>query len=77
LRRLKDVYAAVGVADEGKPQSADDRFVSDFRSAVVARLSDSDLNVEVIAAEMEFSRVQLYRKVRALTGLSPVEIILF
>ena len=38
-------------------------------------MGDSELNVEVIAAEMGLSRVQLYRKVKALTDASPVEMI--
>jgi len=38
-------------------------------------LSDSDLSVEDIGKEMCLSRVQLYRKVKAVTGRTPVEII--
>ena len=38
-------------------------------------MSDSDLNVETIGAELGLSRVQLYRKVKALTGQSPVELL--
>ena len=38
-------------------------------------MADPDLNVETIAAEMGMSRVQLYRKLKALTGNSPVELI--
>jgi len=73
-KRLKYLYGAGGVEDR-RPANADDRFMDGFRNAVLARLSDSDLNVEALAAEMGFSRVQLYRKVKALTGSSPVEII--
>ena len=38
-------------------------------------MSDSDLSVETIGAELGLSRVQLYRKMKALTGLSPVELL--
>ena len=38
-------------------------------------MTDSDLSVETIGAELGLSRVQLYRKVKALTGLSPVELL--
>ena len=38
-------------------------------------MSDSGLNVETIGAELGLSRVQLYRKVKALTGVSPVELV--
>ena len=38
-------------------------------------MMDSTLSVETIGAELGLSRVQLYRKVKALTGVSPVELI--
>lgn len=46
-----------------------------FREAVEARLEDSELSVEDLAAEMNLSRVQLYRKVKSLTGSTPVELL--
>jgi AraC-like DNA-binding protein len=36
-------------------------------------MADSDLSVEDIGSELGLSRVQLYRKVKALTSLTPVE----
>ena len=39
------------------------------------RLADSDLSVEDLASAMNLSRVQLYRKVKAITGSSPVELL--
>ncbi|MBP5763793.1 MAG: helix-turn-helix domain-containing protein [Bacteroidales bacterium] len=50
-------------------------FLSRFREAVEARLSDSDLSVDDLAADMNLSRVQLYRKVKAITGSSPIELL--
>ena len=50
-------------------------FLSRFREAVEARLEDSDLSVDDLAADMNLSRVQLYRKVKAVTGSSPVELL--
>ena len=50
-------------------------FITRFKEIVEHRLSDSDLSVEDLAAEMNLSRVQLYRKVKALTGSSPVELL--
>ena len=50
-------------------------FIARFREAVEARLSDSDLSVDDLAADMNLSRVQLYRKVKAVTGSSPVELL--
>ena len=38
-------------------------------------MSDTDFSVETLAAQMGMSRVQLYRKVKLLTGRTPVDII--
>ena len=38
-------------------------------------MGDSDFSVERIGEEIGLSRVQLYRKVKAITGLTPVELL--
>lgn len=53
----------------------ENEFLTKFLAAIDSHLSDSDLSVEDIGEELCLSRVQLYRKVKALTGKSPVEII--
>ena len=50
-------------------------FITRFKEVVEARLEDSDVSVEDLAADMNLSRVQLYRKVKAVTGSSPVELL--
>lgn len=50
-------------------------FMQKFNKCVEKHISDSDLSVEDLGSDMCLSRVQLYRKVKALTGKSPVEII--
>ena len=50
-------------------------FLTRFKEAVEARLSDSELSVEDLATDMNLSRVQLYRKVKQITGSSPVELL--
>ena len=50
-------------------------FIVHFKKVVEARLSDSDLSVDDLAAAMNLSRVQLYRKVKAISGASPVELL--
>lgn len=55
--------------------AADSRFMTRLSDFIAANISDSDLNVETISAEMSLSRVQLYRKVKAMTGATPVELI--
>ena len=50
-------------------------FITRFKEVVEARLEDSDVSVEDLAADMNLSRVQLYRKVKAVTGSSPIELL--
>ena len=50
-------------------------FITRFKEVVEARLSDSDTSVEDLAADMHLSRVQLYRKVKTISGSSPVELL--
>ena len=50
-------------------------FITRFKEVVESRLADSDISVEDLAADMNLSRVQLYRKVKNLTGSSPVELL--
>jgi AraC-like DNA-binding protein len=50
-------------------------FITRFKEVVEKRMDDSKLSVEDIAADMNLSRVQLYRKVKALSGSSPVELL--
>lgn len=54
---------------------ADARFLERLRQYVQEQMSDSDFSVEELAAQMGVSRVQLYRKVKAQTGRTPVDII--
>ena len=76
-RRLKYAFEA-GARQPQPEQAACDPsagFLADFRQAVLNNLADSSLSVETLGAELGLSRVQLYRKVKSLTGSSPVEII--
>ena len=74
-KRLKYVYAS-GADDEARDATdPDSRFMADFGRVVRERMSDSSLSVETISSALGLSRVQMYRKVKQLTGQSPVEII--
>lgn len=53
----------------------DQTFVGKLRDVIRRNLSDSDFSVERIGEEIGLSRVQLYRKVKALTGQTPVELL--
>lgn len=53
----------------------DARFLERLRQYVQEQMGNSDFSVEDLAAQMGVSRVQLYRKVKAQTGRTPVDII--
>ena len=61
-------------ADENEP-AAISFFITRFKEVVESRLENSDVSVEDLAADMNLSRVQLYRKVKSITGSSPVELL--
>ena len=83
--QLKDLWATKpatenAVATPAEVTSAttmpiEDAFISRFKNMVEQRLTDSNLSVEDLAADMGLSRVQLYRKVKALTGSTPVDLL--
>jgi AraC-like DNA-binding protein len=61
--------------DKAPSRAVGGAFISRFREVVESRLDNSDLSVDDLAADMNLSRVQLYRKVKAVTGSSPVELL--
>ena len=80
--RLKDLFgneeSKVGPVEKPQieePQKKEDTFMIKFRDFIEQNMADSELGVETIGAELGLSRVQLYRKVKALTGQSPVELL--
>lgn len=73
-QQLKSLFSNADVEkDEG--MTTDKRFAEKFREAIQQNLSNSELSIEDISTELGLSRVQLYRKVKAMTGRSPVEIL--
>ncbi|MDE6097771.1 MAG: substrate-binding domain-containing protein [Muribaculaceae bacterium] len=59
------------------PQGADidNDFYNRFIDIFKANMSNSELNVEFLASELGLGRSQFYRKIKALTNFSPVELI--
>jgi YesN/AraC family two-component response regulator len=55
--------------------SLDEKFVQKAKLIVEKYLSDSNFGVEQMAFEMNLSRTQLFRKLKAVIGLSPNELI--
>lgn len=79
---LKDIWSTT--LDKNTPkqeehmqeeEANEDAFVVKFKKVVEENMANSDLGVEDIGNEMGLSRVQLYRKMKALTGCSPVDLL--
>ena len=60
---------------EGLGEADSPVFITRFKEVIESRLEDSDVSVEDLASDMNLSRVQLYSKVKAVTGSSPVELL--
>lgn len=74
LRSLFSVDKAEA-AEEERLCSQDKTFVTRLREIIQQHLADSDFSVERLGEEIGLSRVQLYRKVKVLTGKTPVELL--
>ena len=72
LRHLAD-----GKQEESQPQlsTQDKLFADSLKEVFQKNMSNPDLKMDDLGDELGMSRVQLYRKVKALTGISPVELL--
>lgn len=50
-------------------------FMDRFKKKVIENLGNADLKMDDLGSEMQLSKVQLYRKVKAMTGKTPVELL--
>lgn len=57
------------------PRNQDTLFVEQLNEAIRKNLSNPNLKMEELGEEMGLGRVQLYRKVKAITGVTPVELL--
>lgn len=60
---------------EEKLSPLDRKFIDRLKAAMEKHLSESDVKVDNIGSDIGLSRVQLYRKLKAITGLSPAELL--
>lgn len=74
--RLQNFFTdQTGITSKPQLNEADKGFVDKLRKEIEERLSNPDTNVEDLGAALGFSRVQLYRKTKALTGYAPNELL--
>ncbi len=55
--------------------SAEDKFTQKFFEVIEQNIANPDLNIDMICREVGLSRTNLYRKLKAITDLSPIELI--
>ena len=55
--------------------SGDDRFTQSFFELIEKNISNPDLGIDLLSQELGLSRANLYRKLKAVTELSPTELI--
>ncbi len=87
--RIRDLYATGGIPERegirkqsGKndsavpmPEQIENEFYRRFVSIVKRELGNSELKMEQIASELCLGQAQLARKIKALTGKTPVELV--
>ena len=74
-KRLKQFFVDKTTLSKESVSDVDKGFVDRFRELIEENLADSELSVEDLGGKMGLSRVQLYRKIKALTNYSPNELV--
>lgn len=74
-RRLREFFADRAVLSASAVSEPDKSFADRFRTLLDENLSNAELSVEELGEKMGLSRTQLYRKLKALTNYSPVELL--
>lgn len=84
-RRIRQLWASDGLPSASAGMNVDNpkaargdmenEFYSRFIDIVNAEMGDPDLNVDSLASKMGLGRSQFYRKIKALTNYSPVELL--
>lgn len=74
-KRLEQFFGSPASLSKEPVSEMDKGFADRFRRLIEENLSDSNLSVEDLGCKMGMSRVQLYRKIKALTNYSPVELL--
>lgn len=54
---------------------SDRYFMDRFKKKILENMGNADMKMDDLGAQMQLSKVQLYRKVKAMTGKTPVELL--
>ena len=71
----KKQLESLPVLKPNEAESQDEKFLSNILRLIEDHLSDADLNVNALCELSGISNKQIYRKIKQLTGMSPVEYI--
>ena len=76
-RKLQDKFSKKFnlSATEIKVESLEDKFLKKVKSAIEVHMNEHAFGVESLAEEVAMSTIQLYRKLKAITGQTPNELI--
>ena len=75
-QQLQTLFKEGQPADKQVKLTTQDKlFLDQLRNAVRERMANPKLKMDDLGDELGISRVQLYRKVKVLTGLSPVDLL--
>lgn len=74
-RQLQDFFSNHPEGKPDMPASIDKTFLEKLHELISQNLSDSQYNVETMGTQIGLSRVQLYRKCKALTNYGPNELL--
>ena len=72
---IKECSPNSNTENDDKSRSIDKEFISKLRSIIKENMQNTEFGVENIGSEIGLSRVQLYRKVKAITGSSVVDLL--
>ena len=75
--QLRKIFSGSMLEEEEQKElgEKDNTFISQLRKTIKKHIPDAEYSVEDLGSEMGLSRVQLYRKVKALTGYSVVDLL--
>ncbi|WP_165453884.1 hybrid sensor histidine kinase/response regulator transcription factor [Hyunsoonleella flava] len=75
--KLSEKYAntAASLIEEKRETDLDNDFIQKVLGFIYENIENPDLNVEKLSSHLCLSRSQVYRKIKTLTGLSPIQFI--
>ena len=75
--KIREFYACSPLVHikNGVHTKADERFMESLNNTIFENIEDIELDIEKIAKCMNMSRITLYRKIKSISVLTPIEVI--